>query len=269
MKCSPVSKTQYENNFWLVVAGFVRGEHFSGGTSNFWRILFTNQRSFVAQWVFRRFQMQILFLNLSDVFTFFQNLIVDFISGFTIVENRARHCNVQALWPWSEVVDTRLWSRSTATFGDFILVYGIVTLSRPDMHFLAEIFDYLMDRVVMMAFRCELLLWVVWRGWSWSASPTVNTVLWNAWIEVADETWVVETISRRATSVFFVAFVNRILLVAEQRVSLSFRCNGKFIMAVILICTRVCEILMVGFVLVNIIEIVRKITVVNRRRMTV
>lgn len=91
---------------------------------------------------------------------------------------------------------------------------------------------------------------------------TIDTALGNAAVEISDEARVVKPITGCMTSVSLAMFVHGVhYLIAKQWISLSFRSDGIFIMAVILICSSVREVLMVGFVLVDIIEIMRKVSV--------
>lgn len=54
-------------------------------------------------------------------------------------------------------------------------------------------------------------------------------------------------------------------MVAEQRIPLSFRRDDELVVAVIWNCPGVCEVLVIGLILVYVVEIMRKVSVVDRR----
>lgn len=60
-------------------------------------------------------------------------------------------------------------------------------------------------------------------------------------------------------------------MIAKQRIPLSFRRDKEFVLAVavVLIGTGMSKILMVGFVFVNVVEIMRKISAIDRRRVSI
>lgn len=87
--------------------------------------------------------------------------------------------------------------------------------------------------------------------------PAVDAALRNARVEVPDEARVVKAFVFNSS-----VFVVRVIIVAEQRVPLSFRGNCVFVVAVVW-GTGVGEILMVRLVLVNVVEVVREEAVVH------
>lgn len=197
-------------------------------------------------------------------FTFFQDFVVNFVGRLAIVENSSRHRNVQALRAQAKAIGKlRLWCRhASIMFCGLVLVNGVVTISRPDVNFLPEVLNHLLDR--MIAFRRKFFLRAIRgssRGYSGSA---VNTALRNAWIQLSNKTRIIETIFHETD---ITELIN--LMTSEQFLALGFGCDGEFVVAVILICSSMREVLMVRFVFVNVIEIPRKISVVDRRLLPV
>lgn len=182
------------------------------------------------------------------LFTFFQNPIIDFVSRLAVVENSPRHCHVQAFWSRSEVFWRFLcwfWSRKTSIFGDFVLIDGVMAVSWPNVNFLAKRLYHFVDWIVVMTLRSQFLFWAIGRGSGRSTGTTVNAALWNARVDILDKTWIIKTITWW-------------LGVPEQRVAIGFGSYGELVVAVVLICTRMSEILVVGLILVNVVEIVRE-----------
>ena len=120
----------------------------------------------------------------------------------------------------------------------------------PNVNFFAEGLDHFVDRVMVVSFGSQFLLWVVGWGCRWSTRSAVHTALRNARVQCFDETRIVKAITRW-------------LRAPEQRIPLSLRWDGKLILAVVLICTRVCKVLVVSFVLVNVVEIVWEICILS------
>lgn len=194
--------------------------------------------------------------------TFFQYPIVNLVGRLAVVEDPPRHRHVEALGSRSEVVRRGLKRRLWPISGSFVFCYGVVAVAWPNVHLLAQMLDHLLEGVVMVALRRQLLLRVV-RRVRRRALPAVHAALRNARVEVPDEARVVEAL------VFDSAvLVGRLILVPEQRVPLSFRGNGVFVVAVVG-GPSVGEILVVRLVFVNVVEVVREVAVVHRRRVTV
>lgn len=115
-------------------------------------------------------------------FTFFQNLIVDLVGGLAVVEDLPRHHrHVQAFGARAEVVRLRL-RRQVTLLRRVILVDRVVAVARPDVNLLAEVLDHLVDRVMVVTLRRQLLLRVVRRVGRGPAGvvTTVDAALRNA-----------------------------------------------------------------------------------------
>lgn len=133
-----------------------------------------------------------------------------------------------------------------------------MAVAGPHVHLLAQMLDQLLDGVVMVTLRREFFFRVVGRGGR-RALPAVDAALRNARVEVPDEARVVE--AAFGSDVLVV----RLMLVAEQRVPLSFRGYGIFVVAVVLRGPGVGEILVIRFVLVDVVQVVRKEAIIDWR----
>lgn len=145
-----------------------------------------------------------------------------------------------------------------------------MTASWPHMNLLSQMLNHFMNRIVMMTFGWKFFFRIIRRGGCWTAGvvSAIDTILRNARVEVFDKGRIIKSILWRKAEVPSL-LVSWMHLVPEQRVPLGFRCNCVFIVAVILICSGVRKILMVRFVFINVVEIMRKESGMNRWRMTV
>lgn len=158
-----------------------------------------------------------------------------------------------------------LWHGHASIFFSFMLTNRVMSIAWPDMNFLSKVLDQFMNGVVMSFRRQSFFRVVRWSScWSTRVVATVNAALRNAWIEVFYEARIVEaTFWVTSIAVFFS------LNIPEQWISLCFRSDGDFIVAVVLISSQMRKILMVCFILVNIVEIVRKMCIANWRWMSI
>lgn len=204
-------------------------------------------------------------MNWAVLCTFFQNFVVNLVGRFTVVCDSSRHCDIQTLRSRSEVVWWQCWfrCRHASIFRNFIFIYRVVTIARPKMDSLANVLHHFMDQRVIVVFRGEFLFRVI--GWSscGPTSSTIDAVIWNAWVESPDETWIVKSTFRYVT--IWVVWAE----VSEQLVPLSLVGNGNFIAIIVRISTRMREVLMISFVLVNIVEIVREKSIIGWRRSSI